>query len=52
MLTDSLNDASQAVAAWSVLENEAALMCAQRARRTKHQLLILLGGTFERGLRT
>lgn len=42
ILIDSLNDESQAVAAWSVLEKDAALMCAEKTRRTKRALLDVL----------
>ena len=42
ILTDSLNDESQAVSAWSVLEKDAALMCAEKSRRTKQALLEVL----------
>jgi tetratricopeptide (TPR) repeat protein len=42
ILTDSLEDESQATAAWSVLEKDAALMCAEKTRRTKQALLDVL----------
>jgi tetratricopeptide (TPR) repeat protein len=42
ILTDSLSDESQAVSAWSVLEKDAALMCAEKTRRTKQSLLDVL----------
>jgi hypothetical protein len=42
ILTDSLNDESQAVSAWSVLEKDAALMCGEKTRRTKQALLEVL----------
>lgn len=42
MLTDSLCDESQAMAAWSVLEKDAALMCAEKTRRAKQALLDVL----------
>jgi tetratricopeptide (TPR) repeat protein len=39
ILTDSLSDESQATAAWSVLEKDAARMCAERTRRKKQALV-------------
>jgi tetratricopeptide (TPR) repeat protein len=38
ILTDSIGNDSQATAAWSLLEKEAALMCAERSRRDKKAL--------------
>jgi tetratricopeptide (TPR) repeat protein len=38
ILTDSIGNDSQATAAWSLLEKEAALICAERSRRDKQAL--------------
>ena len=38
ILTDSVGSDSQGTAAWSLLEKEAALMCAERSRRDKQAL--------------
>lgn len=43
LLSENLEDASKALAAWALLEKEAAKMCAERSRRTRKALLELLG---------
>lgn len=42
LLSDSLEDESQATTAWTVLERDAAQMCADKSRRTKQMLVELL----------
>jgi tetratricopeptide (TPR) repeat protein len=43
LLSDHLEDPSKALAAWAILERDAASMCAERSRRTRKALLDLLG---------
>ncbi len=44
ILAESLDDESQAAAAWAVFEKDAALMCAEKTRRTKQALIDVLAG--------